>query len=756
MVIRWLLCVVSLAAFALPLQSPPVLSNGNQSAGSQTTGNQTNANSASATTSAAGKTAGHAAARKTRGPEKAFPNIVLITLDTTRADRMGFMGSKRGLTPNLDGLAQQSAVFTRAYAQVPLTSPSHATIFTGTYPQYHHVLDFPDVLGEDLPYAPAIFQSHGYHTAAFIASLALDPHGGAPGFDRGFDVYNAGFSSAKFLAERDRYKSIERRADEVVSRATTWLNHNPRGPFFVWVHLYDPHEPYDPPEPYKSRYAAEPYDGEIAYMDSAVGKLLRALKTRGLYDGAMIAIVADHGESLGAHGEDTHGFFLYDETIHVPLVIKLPHAHTAENPIGGQTIKSQTIKGQSIKSGQTQDGQNKDRQIYGQRIDDRVGLVDVMPTLLQAAGIAVPAEVQGESLLGLMTKTTKEEAAQSAAAANSWHNRAAYAESDYPHLAFGWSALQSLRTGKYLYIQAPRRELYDQIVDPKAEHNLASTSAAVADTLAGQVHAFLDETTSKREAPKLSDEKVAALDPALQQKLASLGYVTGGSHIAKPSDEGADPKDKIATANTIRDTNALLDNGHYEEAVPILQKLIAQESDMPMLYFKLGGAYMHLQQYDKASPMLSKAVELDPKFTMAELDLGKTLMRLGDVQGAATVLERLTARVPNLIDAHLLLEIVYARANRPETISECEKVLKIIPEQYGTYLILGRYLAKSGDPEAALPKLEKAAALRPQRAEPHIALAEVYNQLGRKEDAAQERSKADRLKQSAQESTREE
>ena len=709
-VIRWLLWVVSLAAFALPLQNPPV-----QSAGNQTTGNSASA------TPAAGKTAGHSTVRKTRGPEKAFPNIVLITLDTTRADRMGFMGSRRGLTPNLDGLARQSAVFTRAYAQVPLTSPSHATILTGTYPQYHHVLDFPDVLGEDLPYAPAILQSHGYHTAAFIASLALDPHGGAPGFDRGFDVYNAGFSSAKFLAERDRYNSIERRGDEVVSRATTWLNHNPRGPFFMWVHLYDPHEPYDPPEPYKSRYAAEPYDGEIAYMDSAVGKLLRELKTRGLYDGAMIAIMADHGESLGAHGEETHGFFLYDETINVPLVIKLPHARAAQK-----------------------------------RIENRVELVDVMPTMLQTAGIAVPAEVQGESLLGLMTTTTKGEAEQSAAAANSWRTRAAYAESDYPHIAFGWSALQSLRTGKYLYIQAPRRELYDQTVDPKAEHNLASTAVAVADTLAGQVHAFLDKTTSKREAPKLSDEKFAALDPALQQKLASLGYVTGGSHIARPSDEGADPKDKIATANTIRDTNALLDNEHYEEAIPILQKLIAQESDMPMLYFKIGGVYMHLQQYDKASPMLSKAVELDPKFTMAELDLGKTLMRLGDVQRAATVLERLTARVPNLIDAHLLLEIVYARANRPETISECEKVLKIIPEQYGTYLILGRYLAKSGDPEAALPKLEKAAALRPQRAEPHVALAEVYDQLGRKEDAAQERTKADRLKQSAQESTREE
>jgi arylsulfatase A-like enzyme/Flp pilus assembly protein TadD len=710
MVTRWLLCVVSLAGFALLLQNSPVHSNENQSAGNQTT-----ANGASAT-SAAGKTASHSGAGKTSGPEKTFPNIVLITLDTTRADRMGFMGSKRGLTPNLDELARQSAVFTRAYAQAPLTSPSHATILTGTYPQYHHVLDFPDVLGEDLPYAPAILQSHGYHTAAFIASLALDPHGGAPGFDRGFDVYNAGFSSAKFLAERDRYNSIERRADEVVSRATTWLRHDPAGPFFIWVHLYDPHEPYDPPEPYKSRYAAEPYDGEIAYMDSAVGKLLRELKTRGLYDGAMLAVMADHGESLGAHGEDTHGFFLYDETIRVPLLIKLPQAGAAKK-----------------------------------RIENPVELVDVMPTMLQAAGIAVPFEVQGESLLELMTTTSKRESEQSAMAANSWRDRAAYAESDYPRLAFGWSSLQSLRTGKYLYIQAPRRELYDETVDPEAEHNLASTSAAVANTLAGQVRAFLDKTTGKREAPKLSDEKVAALDPALQQKLASLGYIAGESHIAKPSDEGADPKDKIATANTIRNTNALLDNGHYEEAVPILEKLIAQEPDMPMLYFKLGGVYMHLEQYDRAYPMLSKAVELDPKFTMAELDLSKTLMRLGDVQGATIVLERLTARVPNLIDAHLLLEIAYARANRAETISECEKVLKIMPEQYGTYMVLGRYLAKSGDPAAALPKLQKAAMLRPQRAEPHIALAEVYDLLGREEDAAKERTKADRLKQSAQE-----
>src|SRR5271155_5528425 len=467
-VIRWLSCVVSLAAFALPLQNPPVQSNGNQATG----------NSASATP-AAEKTASHSTARKTRGPEKTFPNIVLITLDTTRADRMGFLGSRRGLTPNLDGLARQSAVFTRAYAQAPLTSPSHATILTGTYPQFHQVYDFPDVLAEDLPYAPAILRSRGYHTAAFIGSIALDPNGGAPGFDRGFDTYDAGFSTAAFDKEEDRYRTVERRGGEVVEHALAWLNSHPQGPFFMWVHLYDPHEPYEPPEPYRSRYAAEPYDGE-----------------------------------------NDHGFFLYDETIRVPLVIKLPQAGAAEK-----------------------------------RIENRVELVDVMPTLLQIAGAAGPAGVPGKSLVGLMK-------AGEAEATDSWRDRPAYSESDYPHIAFGWSALQSLRTGKYLYIQAPRRELYDQTVDPEAEHNLAATSPAVADTLGGQVRAIREKTTSKRAAPKLSAEKVAALYPAAQAKLASLGYVASGSHVFKSSDQEPDPKDKIGTIRAIRRVNDLMADEH--------------------------------------------------------------------------------------------------------------------------------------------------------------------------------------------------
>src|ERR1700680_262575 len=393
------------------------------------------------------------------------PNVILITLDTTRADRMGFLGSKLGLTPNLDPLARQSVVFTHAYSQVPLTTPSHATILTGTYPQFHQVNDFGVALAEDLPYAPYIFRGNGYHTAAFVGSLVLDPATrSAPGFDRGFATYDAGFHRRR--QGEDRYEAIERRGGEVIGRALEWLNAHPKGPYFLWVHLYDAHDPYDPPEPYKTKYAAAPYDGEIAYVDAAVGKFVGQLRARGLYDGALIAVMADHGEALGEHGETTHGIFLYDETIRVPLLFKLPRERYA-----------------------------------GKRIDSRARLVDVLPTILEAVGIAIPHDVQGESLLSMLKPTILKPATLKPAPAGQAgtatsktpeapHDRPVYAESDYPRRTFGWSSLRALRTEKYLFIEAPHKELYDQSREPKAEHNVSTSSLAVTNTLAGQLDAF--------------------------------------------------------------------------------------------------------------------------------------------------------------------------------------------------------------------------------------------------------------------------
>ena len=625
------------------------------------------------------------------------PNIILITLDTTRADRMGFLGSKRGLTPNLDALARQSVVFTHAYAQAPLTTASHATILTGTYPQFHQVNDFRVPLAKDLPYLPDILHGRGYRTAAFVGSIVLDPSPTyAPGFDRGFDTYDAGFHH-EGLGE-NRYRTVERRGGVVVDHALVWLRKHPKGPFFLWVHLYDAHDPYEPPEPYKSRYTKEPYDGEIAYEDAAVGKLFRQLKRSGLYDGAVITVMADHGESLGAHGEDTHGIFLYDETIQVPLVIKLPGAATT-----------------------------------GKRVDNRVELVDVMPTILQTVGAAMPPEVQGASLLDIMKPGPGE-------AAEAWRDRAAYAETDYPRIAFGWSALQSLRTGKYLFVQAPRRELYDQPIDAKAEHNLAQSSSAIADTLAARVEEFRQKTSNNREAPK------AAVDPSAEEKLAALGYVVS-SGVSRPgsAEHRSDPKDKIEIANLMHRANLLQEDGHFEEAVAVFQRLTVEDPEMP-IYSKLGECFMRLKEYDKAVPVLRKAVEMSPDSPMQHFELAKALVAAQDFEAAVPELEGVVAKLPNLADVHLFLEMAYARTNRiPETIKECRKVLEFQPNHFGSYLILGRFLELSGNLEEAVPNLKKAATLDPKAPDPHIILADVYDHLGRAVDAARERAVAARL-----------
>ncbi len=643
-------------------------------------------------------------------PNPSQPNIILITLDTTRADRMGFLGSKLGLTPNLDSLALDSAVFTHAYAQAPLTPTSHASILTGTYPQFHQVNDFHEPLAADLPYAPAILHAHGYHTAAFIGAIALDPDPTyAPGFDRGFETYDAGFHNEGPGA--DRYSTVQRRGEEVVAHALAWLDKHPEGPFFMWIHLYDAHDPYDPPEPYKTRYASAPYDGAIAYEDAAVGNLLRQLKSRGLYDGAVMAITADHGESLGAHGEDTHGIFLYDETIQVPLLIKLPM-----RPRRPDT--------------------------EGKRIAARVELVDILPTLLQEVRIEIPNEVQGESLLPLM-KSESDPIVE-----KTWRDRAAYAESEVPRIEFGWSAEQSLRTGKYLYIQAPRPELYDVAADPKAARDLASSSVAVADTLASQLETFRKKTTSHREATRN-----AALDPAAQQKLGALGYMAAGNSASEGSaaDHAADPKDKIEIADLIHRAFLLADGRRDQEAIPVLQQLIAKDPDAPFAYALLGQCFLSLKQYSRAVPVLRRAVQMRPDMTITHFHLANALLGTKDFDGAADELEIVIARMPDFEEAHQLLETAYAQAGRiPKAIEECEKVVESDPDDYGSELLLARLLVASGDPAAALPRLKKAVSLQPAAPDPHRLLAEAYVKLGRNDDAVRERAEAERLQANPQ------
>jgi choline-sulfatase len=653
-----------------------------------------------------------------RGTERR-PNILLITLDTTRADRMGFLGSTRGLTPSLDALARESIVFTRAYAQAPITTVSHATILTGTFPPFHRVNDFGAPLPASVPYLSDLLHQHGYRTAAFVGSLILDPRNGtAPGFDRGFDVYDAGYRLRR--PGEDRYHTLERRGDEVLARALTWLASERAGPFFLWVHFYDPHDPYDPPADLKLRFASAPYDGEIASIDRLAGKLLDTLRAASVLDQSVIVVCADHGEALGDHGEDTHGLFLYDATLHVPLVVRLPGRRGA-----------------------------------GARVDSRVRLADVAPTILEAIGVPPPAAVQGESLLSLVRltpDTTREEVrlkpdttshvVSGFSRANERDkDRPAYSETEYPRRGFGWSPLASWRADRFLFIRAPRRELYDQVTDGPSARNLADARARVADAMDREMEQFI-----LRSGGTSAAGGKAAVDPDLAEKLASLGYVSG-SGSAAPAPTGVDPKDKVAIANALHDAVAAVEDASYERAIPLLEKVTASEPNIPIAQLNLGVARARQRQYAKALAPLRKAIALQPDTMVAHYELGLALYETGDLKAAAGEFEIVAAKMPKWADARYSLGSVYARIDRvPQAIAELRAAIELEPRHYRANLLLGRILTLSGDAPAGVAPLQTAVEVQPASAEAHEFLADAYDKTGDRAKAVQERQRADEVR----------
>jgi choline-sulfatase len=521
------------------------------------------------------------------------PDIVLITLGSVRSDRVGFLGSRTKTTPNLDGLAGQGMVFEQAYAQAPLTVGSHATILSGTYPQTHHTTEFGSRLASTLPFLPDLLRARGYRTAAFVGSIALDPKNGfAPGFERGFAVYDAGFHPA---GQPGSPASFERAAAQVVARAHAWLGRNAQGPFFLWVNLALANGQAAPGA------SSSIYNTAVSATDAAAGKLIAALRAAGLFDDALIVVTSDHGESLGAHGEDGHGVFLYDETIHVPLLMKLPQNQNA-----------------------------------GKRVRTRASLVDIAPTILEVAGAPVPSQMQGQSLLRLAKSTS---------------DQAAYSASDFPARAFGWSALESWRAGKYLYIRAPKPELYDLSADPGATRNLAQRSKATLETMAGQLEGF------DRRFSGAGNASGAELSSSEMQKLASLGYVglqkpaTAGGAAAS----GIDAKDAIALANKILLAQRLLDAGKAEAAAAALQPAMEGASKSYLAQYVMGAALGQQGKYPQAIEHLRAAIELQPESAWAHYEMGSCLLKSGDNKTAAIHLEIAAGRLPEFEEARALL-----------------------------------------------------------------------------------------------------
>jgi tetratricopeptide (TPR) repeat protein len=356
---------------------------------------------------------------------------------------------------------------------------------------------------------------------------------------------------------------------------------------------------------------------------------------------------------------------------------------------------------------------------------------------LQETGIAIPQEIQGISLASAMVPTVPAKTTGGSLA-----DRPIYSESDYPHRTFGWSELRSLRTGKYLFVDAPRKELYDQSTDPKAEHDLSGTSTAVTNTLTSQLDAFHKKTASSKEAPK------ANFDPELQEKLAALGYMADNSASPMPGikDTGADPKDKVQVVNLMHEAEIDKEEMRFQEAAPLLEKVIAIEPNLPIAYLQLGTAYTALKNYEKAVPVLQKAVEMRPDLIVPRYQLGAALFETGDFAGSAKELETVVERSPQWGEARFSLATAYARMDRlPDAIREYQKVIEVRPKHYGAHLLLGRALALTGKPEEALAPLQEAAQLQPNSPEPHRFLADAYTQLGRNADAEKERGEAQRL-----------
>jgi choline-sulfatase len=620
------------------------------------------------------------------------PNVILITLDTVRADRMGFLGSKLGLTPQLDALASQGVVFEHAYSQAPITPVSHATILTGTFPQYHGIRNFGDRLPPSVPLLPDILHAQGYHTGAFVGSIILDPKNGfASGFERGFDVYDAGFHRQK-TGER-REASMQRRGEVTLAHVLEWLGQQKGKPFFLWFHLWDAHDPYNPPEPFRSRFPNTPYNAGIAYVDDTVGKLFDYLRTQGLYENTLIAVAADHGESLGDHGELTHSIFLYDSTIHVPLLLKLPGNRLA-----------------------------------GQHVNATASLVDLAPTLLDSLGQTPPSAMQGRSLLPLIGNPDP-------------GNRPSFATGDHSERSFGWSALVSLRTGNQLYVRAPKPELYDLAADPGAKTNLYQTNRAAAVRLAIKVDNFVKSVSAG--APQALRD---GLDEKSRQQLSALGYVASGK-ASPPS--GIDPKDRIDVANDMHDASLAIEEGKEATVIPLLLHVVAKDPQIQAAQYYLGIAYSRKGNFAKAIPPLRKAVELRPDALMAQYELAICLYETGDLKTAAAHFEILVENRPDWSDARYSMASIYARTGRPE---EAAKNLLIVlqgePDHYRANLLLGRMLFLNGTFDEALPYLEKAAAVQADSSEAHSFLADEYEKLGRAADAANERAEAARLKPS--------
>lgn len=531
------------------------------------------------------------------------PSVVIVTLDTTRADHLGCYGAARAATPKLDALARSGVRFTQALSPVPLTLPAHASLLSGRVPRRHGVRDNAGFrLDAGIPLLTERLAAAGYATAAFVSAAVLDRDGG---LSRGFATYD----DVVRVGDRRAFDYQERAASQTVESVLPRLAEL-KAPFFLWIHFYDPHLPYVPPEPYATRFKDRPYDGEIAFMDAQLGRVLDALKRKGTP--VYIAVAGDHGEGLGEHGENGHGVLLYQATQHVPLI----------------------LTGPGLPPGAT--------------VDATVGLVDVAPTLLDLLGLPALPDTDGRSLVPVVRGPRPP-------------SKDYELETFYPSFSYGWSPLRAVSSGPYKYIEAPRPELYELPTDPRETRDLVRPKAARAAELARA----LAERTRGDLAPVPSESGEA---DDRRDRLASLGYVSGS---VAPATGAIDPKDGVLLLPDLDAARKAVQVGDPKDALAPLRRLLAKNPGNIPARLILGQAQLGTGKVDDAIATYKQVATMAPNNSLAWFDLGSAYASRAVKDDAAfaeakRAYERALALSPRHADTYLNLAALEATRGDPE------------------------------------------------------------------------------------------
>ena len=686
------------------------------------------------------------------GVSAADVNLLIVTLDTTRADRIHAYGFDGIETPNLDRLAREGVLFEQAVSPAPLTLPAHSSIFTGVFPPAHGVRDNGGFFLDDRQTTLAErLQSRGFTTGGFVGAYVLDHKWGIA---QGFRTYFDDFDLSKYQSLS--LGSVDRPGNEVADKALAWLDTVGSKRFFGWVHFYDAHSPYDPPEPFKSRYAGRPYVGEIAFVDSQVGRLLAYLDAHHLADRTVVVVMGDHGESLGEHGESTHGFFVYQATMHVPLLIRAPFDAMA-----------------------------------GRRVTDTVRSIDILPTALELLSVKSSEKFEGTSVVPLMTGAKKE------------LGLAAYSEAIYPRFHFGWSDLRALTSGRYKYVAAPRPELYDLQQDPEESHNLYTERQALGDRMNQELVALEQRMSATAASPKPAVE----VDPDARARLAALGYVGTFVTALAPDRAGlADPKDKIQLFNLMTQARETARHDkESDEGLHALERVVAEDPRVIDAWFMLGNEYYRRRQYaraieqfkraldlkpdydlvvinmanayralgrdeeamvgyrrfmeldpknaqiryeaaqilidsgklDEARKQLTEALALEPKLAAARNALGVLALRGGDLVGAEREIRAAIDEKADVRLAHFNLALLAEQqGDVPRAVTEYKKEIELHPNSYKAAFNLGRLYERAGDRPGQIAEFKEAIRMNPSFAEGHLFLAKAYLDAGQNLDEA--------------------